>query len=139
MGMEMPESTMATGLSDEVRAHVLEQVIEPARRRGERAVTVRAGDVHREMGLSNRVAAVCAALDARKFRESADLELVGRTGPKQGASAVWTFGLSPAGDRPPALVASDPGPGRRVGPLTAVLIAASLAGLWTWSRLRRDD
>ena len=132
-------NSMATGLSDEIRAHVLAHAIEPARRRGERAVTVRAGEVHREMGLANRVPAVCAALDARKFRELAGLELVGRTGPKQGASAVWTFGLAPGGDHPPHASSSDAHAPRRIGPLTAVLIAASLAGLWTWSRLHRKD
>jgi hypothetical protein len=54
-------------------------------------IRIRAGDVHKEMKLSARMPAVCAALDARIFQSDYGLELVGRTGPRLGATVEWVF------------------------------------------------
>jgi len=82
-------------LAEEIREYVLVAMLEPARRRGERVVRVRAGDVHRGMGLEDRMPAVCGALDAARFLELADVTLISREGPEQGANASWTFGIEP--------------------------------------------
>src|SRR4051812_33376488 len=57
--------------ADRIRQFVLDRHVAPARARGRSEVTVRAGDVHRDMGLSNAMPAVCAAIDSKKFSELA--------------------------------------------------------------------
>lgn len=79
----------ASVTADDIRAYVLETYIDPARRRGEATIRVRAGDVHRELDLRNRVPAVCAALDARKFERELAAKVVERDGPPQGTTATW--------------------------------------------------
>jgi len=68
-------------------------VIKPARRRGRRVVRVGAGDIHRAMGLKDRMPAVCGAIDAAVFQEQAGVKLARRHGPSQGATAQWEFEL----------------------------------------------
>jgi len=84
-----------TSLADEIREYALVAVIKPCRRRGESVVRVRAGDVHRAMGLEDRMPAVCGALDAAVFPEMAEVTLISSQGPPQGANASWTFGIQP--------------------------------------------
>jgi 5-methylcytosine-specific restriction protein B len=80
-------------LADEIREHVRNELISPARRSGRSQITIRAGDVHRAMGLQNRMPAVCGALDAAKFYDEAGVTLVTRSGPHQGANARWDLSL----------------------------------------------
>lgn len=79
------------GLADEIREYVLTAYIIPARRRGESTVTVRAGDVHREMGLKDRMPSVASALGATMFEPHARVRLVRREGPHQGSNLRLTF------------------------------------------------
>jgi 5-methylcytosine-specific restriction protein B len=79
------------GLADEIREYVLVNYIEPARRRGESTVTVRAGDVHQAMGLKDRMPAVAGAIGAAKFQSYANVRLIRREGPHQGANLFLTF------------------------------------------------
>jgi hypothetical protein len=79
--------------ADSIRVFALENYVEPARRRGERFITVRAGDVHRAMGFKNKMPAVCSALRARKFETLAAVKLVKAEGPSQGANLYLTFRL----------------------------------------------
>jgi len=79
------------GLADEIREYVLVNYIEPARRRGESTVTVRAGDVHKAMGSKDRMPAVAGALGATKFEQYANVRLIRREGPHQGANLHLTF------------------------------------------------
>jgi 5-methylcytosine-specific restriction enzyme B len=81
-------------LADLVREYVLYDTIVPARRAGRIEVTVRAGDVHAAMHLKDRMPAVCGALDAEKFLDLAQVNLVARSGPHQGANAQWVFRLA---------------------------------------------
>ena len=80
-------------LADEIREFVRVTYIEPARRRGESTVTVRAGDVHKAMGPSNRLPAVVAALVALKFESHANVRRKSIDGPLAGAKTVLTFEL----------------------------------------------
>ena len=50
-------------LADQIRHYVNEEYIQPARVHGKLAVDIRAGDIHKEMGLQNRMLSVCEALD----------------------------------------------------------------------------
>jgi 5-methylcytosine-specific restriction enzyme B len=64
--------------ADEIRQFVISNYIEPARARGEQHVTVRAGDVHNEMGLKDALPAVCSAIGSAKFSSEAGVHQVGR-------------------------------------------------------------
>jgi hypothetical protein len=91
--------------------------VEPGRAAGERTVTVRAGDVQRQLGWWNRVPSVCSALDAREFQRMSRTRLVQRRGPAQSTTAEWVFALTEALDEPgrdPALAAEAAGVRRLV-------------------------
>lgn len=88
-------------LADTIRSHVVDRCIEPARRRGEAAVTVAARDVLRDLGYrGERAPAVCSALRAKKFLEQHDLE-VEVQGPRSKQSTTTTFTYRLSGRREP--------------------------------------
>lgn len=84
---------IAMRLADEIREFAYKNYIRPARERGEKQITIRAGDVHKEMGLVSRTAAVCAALGTNKFQDMCGIELIGREGPTGSPTLYLTFKL----------------------------------------------
>ena len=80
-------------LADQIRQYVIAYLIEPARQAGESELTIRSGDIQKEMGLDNRMPAVCGALDAGKFCEQAGVRLSSRSGPPQSSTVEWVLGL----------------------------------------------
>jgi len=89
--------------SDAIRQYVLEQYIRPARARGEKIVSVTAGDVQKALGLKNRIAWVCTALRADRFQSENHLRLKDETGPPSGMSTTvkFTFEIASAGAAEP--------------------------------------
>lgn len=83
-------------IADRIRGHVLRKYVAPARSRGERSFTVRAGDVHSDLALINRMPNVCSALGSRKFVALANVRLLQRTGPAAGSNVYFTFALDQA-------------------------------------------
>jgi len=79
--------------ADRIREYVFLTHIQPARGEGQGEVTIRAGDIHRDMQLRNAMPAVCAAIDSRKFHKLADVALLRREGPARGANVYFTFRL----------------------------------------------
>jgi hypothetical protein len=97
--------------ADEVVLYVRKSYIEPAVKGGQHLIKVRAGDVHKALGLSNRVPSVCQALTSRRFLEQNNLTLVEKHGPPSGLSTttVFTYRLDDAaksltGDKPSLLL-----------------------------------
>lgn len=80
-------------LADQIRQYVVDEIVAPARQAGHTEVTIRAGDVHQAMGLNDRMPAVCSAISAEKFYDQVGVVLKERSGPHQGANAVWLFNL----------------------------------------------
>ena len=78
------------GKADRVREHS-HNYIEPACLKGDSKVTVRAGDVHKAMGLRDSMPALATALGANKFQPHAGVQLVKREGPHVGANLRLTF------------------------------------------------
>ena len=78
-------------LADQIREHVYQRYILPARQHGSQTVTVRAGDVHSEMNLASRMPAVCGAIGSNKFQDQYHVRLISREGPSQGANVYFTF------------------------------------------------
>ena len=74
-----------------VREWVQDHIVRPAKARGDRLITVTAGEVHNQLGLTNRVPVVCQALKSKRFLEANHLVLKDVTGPPSGLSTTVKF------------------------------------------------
>ena len=83
--------------ADRIREYAVEHYIEPARRAGERRVSIRAGDLHNALGLKQAHFNVCQALDGSKFHRQAGVKIVYYKGPpsRRGPSAEFVFSILP--------------------------------------------
>src|ERR1700722_18483844 len=79
--------------ANRIRQFTVELFIAPAIAAGRDEITIRAGGVHREMGLTNAMPAVCSALGSRKFDEYARIIRSALVGPANGAKVYFTFRL----------------------------------------------
>ncbi|MGR4931759.1 AAA family ATPase [Bradyrhizobium sp. CAR08] len=79
--------------ADDIRRFVCINITEPARARGDTSVSIRAGDVHRQMELSNALPAVCSAIGSDKFLAEAAVSLMAREGPQNSTTTVFTFAI----------------------------------------------
>ena len=77
--------------AETIRRHLLEHYFEPARSRGETLVTVRAGDIHKELGLRNRVPNVCQAMESRILERNARVKISSKQGPPRGRGTTLTI------------------------------------------------
>ncbi len=57
-------------------------------------MTIRAGDVARELRLGNRVPAICSALESKLLLDQAGLRLVERRGPRQSTTTEFRYAFS---------------------------------------------
>ena len=86
-------------LAERIRRHASDHYVGPARRAQGRTVTIRAGDVHRDLGLTSRAPAVCGALRSRLFQQLAGVTLLERVGPPQSTTTRFRYRLeSHSGD-----------------------------------------
>ena len=77
--------------ADRIRRHVRSRYIDPTRRAGRTRVTIRAGDVARDLSLSNRVPSICSALGSKLLLEQAGLVLLDRRGPRQSTTTEFDY------------------------------------------------
>jgi hypothetical protein len=82
---------MKAGATDRVREFVRREYIDPARKRGEHRVRILAGDVHRALGLHNRIPLVCSALRSGEFLRRNHLRIESQDGPPSLMSTTVTF------------------------------------------------
>jgi hypothetical protein len=80
--------------ADKIRQFALDHYVVLARARGRAVITIRAGDIHREMNLANAMPAVCSAIGSNKFEQIAQVRSINRTGPANGANVYFEFGLA---------------------------------------------
>jgi hypothetical protein len=73
-----------------IREYIRTRYLEPARQRRETLVTVRAGDVHRELGLRNRVPNVCQVMESRLLEKEAGVKVSSKQGPPSGRGTTLT-------------------------------------------------
>jgi|SRR5947209_12898219 len=92
-----PEMQLETG-AERIRDYARLEYIEPARRRRDSIVRIVAGDVHKALGLNNRVPAVCQALKSNKFLDENRLVLEKWDGPPSGMSSTVAFTYRLAGE-----------------------------------------
>jgi len=53
-------------------------------------VTIRAGDIHRELGLRNRVPSVCQVMESRLLEKEAGVKVSSKQGPPSGRGTTLT-------------------------------------------------
>jgi hypothetical protein len=84
------------GDTQRVREFVRLEYVEPALRRGDSKLEIVAGNVHKSLGLNNRVPIVCQALKSRAFLEENHLEIEKIEGPPsgQGTRVKLTYRLT---------------------------------------------
>ena len=79
--------------SDRVRDHVKRKYIDPAKKDGKETLSIRAGDIHKELGFSRRIPVVCSALRSRKFLRNCGIELTYVGGPDNSTTTTFTYRL----------------------------------------------
>ena len=79
--------------SDRVRDHVKRKYIDPARKDGKKTLSLRAGDIHKELGFSRRIPVVCSALRSRKLQKKCDIELTYVGGPNNSTTTTFAYKL----------------------------------------------
>jgi hypothetical protein len=79
--------------SDRVRDYVKRYYIDPAKKNGEETLSIRAGDIHKELGFSRRIPVVCSALRSRKFLKNCGIELTYIDGPNNSTTTSFTYRL----------------------------------------------
>ena len=93
--------------ADEIRRFCIERYVEPGRRACRGTLTVRAGDVARDMCLRNGIPNICSVLGGRKFLAQTGFRLLERTGPRAGVATEFRYGVTgrakKGGPRTPAL------------------------------------
>jgi len=77
--------------ADFIRQYALDKYVSPARHRRDKTFSINVGGVHKDLGLHNRVPAVCSALTSRKFVIENSLHLISKTGPPSGKSTTVTY------------------------------------------------
>ena len=77
--------------SDRVRDHVKRKYIDPAKKDGQKTLSIRAGVIHKELGFSRRIPVVCSALRSRKLQKNCDVELTYIGGPNNSTTTTFTY------------------------------------------------
>jgi curved DNA-binding protein CbpA len=77
--------------ADAIRRHVIRRCISPSRNRQVSEITIRAGAVHNEMGLNQRIPNVCQLLGGEKLAIEAGIRLIRKAGPKASPNSTFTF------------------------------------------------
>ena len=79
--------------SDRVREHVKKKHVDPAKKAGKKSLSIRAGDIHRELGFTRRIPVVCSALRSRKFQKDCGIELSYIDGHNNTTTTTFTYRL----------------------------------------------
>jgi hypothetical protein len=122
--------------ADRIREYASEKYVLPARQQKQKRLSIRAGDVVRDLKLRGSTPAVCSALKTREFLQSNDLKLVDTRGPKSGQSTTVVYTYEFAGTMQLAPPGEDSW-SRLRGALKDVL--ADLGGGEAYLRAERSD
>jgi hypothetical protein len=79
--------------SERVREYVKHKYVDPAKKAGKKSLSIRAGDIHRELGFLRRIPVVCSALRSRKLQKNCDIELAYVDGINNTTAATFTYRL----------------------------------------------
>jgi len=79
--------------SDRVRDHVKRKYIDPAKKAGKKSLSLRAGDIHKELGFTRRIPVVCSALRSRKLQKNCEIQLTYVGGPNNSTTTTFAYKL----------------------------------------------
>lgn len=79
--------------SDRVRDHVKRKYIDPAKKSGKKSISIRAGDIHKELGFTRRIPVVCSALRSKKLQNNCGIKLSYIDGHNNTTAATFTYRL----------------------------------------------
>jgi len=79
--------------ADDVREYCKPRYVVPARQKGERFITIRAGNVHQALNYRQRYPLVCSAIGSNRFEEMANVRRESIEGPLNGANTLFKFEL----------------------------------------------
>ena len=99
--------------ADEIRKHLMERYVRDFRNSDEDTLSIRAGDVVRDMSLHGRTPNVCSVLGGQKFLTLAGLEIVDRIGPAQSTTTTYFYRRDVSSYDPPPAPPENPLPGGR--------------------------
>jgi 5-methylcytosine-specific restriction protein B len=74
-----------------IRQHVITRHFEPARASGAKELTLRAGDLHKELNYKNRMPAVCSVLGSKRLETEARVHRTSTNGPHNSSTTRFTF------------------------------------------------
>ncbi|MBS7652060.1 MAG: hypothetical protein QW638_01635 [Candidatus Bathyarchaeia archaeon] len=78
-------------LADEVKDFIQERYVKPARDKGSKTITLKAGEIQRGMGLKGKIPTICSALSSKKLQEICGIRLLKKEGPSCGSEATFTY------------------------------------------------
>jgi len=77
--------------ADDIREYCAKHYVQRARIEGRRGFSIRAGDVHSDMGYEGRMPAVCSAIGTTIFTDAHRIRRVDVKGPLNGANTTFFF------------------------------------------------
>ena len=77
----------------EVRKYVIDEYVAPAKKRGERSLTIGAQSVREGLDGTKPISLVCRAIDSTQFAQASGTTLLDRQGPPASDQVVWRFRL----------------------------------------------
>lgn len=81
--------------AERILEYVMDRCFCPAKQICGTQLSLRAGDIHKELGLSNRLPSVCSVLGSQNLQRVTQALLVARYGPQQGSNAVFVYDIQP--------------------------------------------
>ena len=81
--------------AEEIRIYCRDYYVIPARKKNEKQITIRVGDVHKILGLSGRYGSVDDAIGADLFQNLARVMKIKEEGPHHAPSKKFTFQILP--------------------------------------------
>jgi len=87
-----PPTSSPSSSADLVRQFIQENYFQPAKRRGEKQLTLRSGDIHSKMNLHNRYPLVCSVMRGHKIERMCNVRIV-KTEGSDGANFYVTYSL----------------------------------------------
>jgi len=74
-----------------IREFIINNIIKPAKERGEKEIVIRAGDIAKAMRLRNRILNICQVLRGKKLQEEARIKLIEERGPEESTTTIFVF------------------------------------------------
>lgn len=78
-----------------IRLYIRDEIAAQARQRGERTITLRAGEIAAALGLTNHLPIICRVVQSDTLYWWAKIRVLQRQGPPVGPDATWTLDLYP--------------------------------------------